>query len=329
MQRTHGDREDRETNQLIDAIIDLQVENEESSAPAEDEVFNLDYDEKEGESEAHATESEGSPSTATETDEAVSDSRALYGEENIFPHFQISKPIHWSVPWSDLMMTMFIMFAVMYIYQSSRREFLSKEGIGRDFNLGPKSTAALSNEVLRVDDPRDIPTLYDLSKKTLQARHLKNFASVDLIEDKAVRIILAGDLLFDSGQAELKTEAKRKLSDIAPIIRGKPYLVNVVGHTDDVPIHTAPFPSNWELSVVRACTVARFFIEEMEVPPEKFYLSGHSHFQPVAQNTSEENRAANRRVEIIITKERPYGTPVTIGNTIAPSYSQAELQQTS
>jgi len=329
MQRTYDDREDRETNQLIDAIIDLQVENEESSASAEDEVSNPDYAEKEGESEAHATESEGSPSTATETDEAVSDRLALYEEENIFSHSRTSKSIQWSVPWSDLMMIMFIMFAVMYIYQATQSPSLSREGMDRDSHLGPKSTAALSKEVMKVNDHQDIPTLYDLSKKTLKTRRLKNFASVDLIEDKAVRIILTGDLLFDSGQAELKSEAKTKLSDIAPIIRDKPYLVNVVGHTDDVPIHSAPFPSNWELSVVRACAVARFFIEEMEIPPEKFYLSGHSHFQPVAPNTSEENRAANRRVEIIITKERPYGTPVTIGNTLAPSYSQVELQQTS
>ena len=236
------------------------------------------------------------------------------GYEDVFHHRGMPKNIHWSIPWSDLMMTMFILFAVMYIYHSAKREFLSSEGIGTDFNLGPKSAAALSNADTSFDDSPTIPKLYDLSKKTLRARHLNNFASVDLIADRAVRIILTGDLLFDLGKAELNPEARKKLSEIAPIIKKTPYMVNVVGHADNVPIHSAPFPSNWELSVVRACAVARFFIEETKVPARKFYLSGHSYFQPVKPNYTAENRAENRRVEIIITRERPYGSPISLEN---------------
>ena len=235
-------------------------------------------------------------------------------DEDIFHHRRIPRTIHWSIPWSDLMMTMFILFAVMYIYHSAKREFLSSEGIGTDFNLGPKSAAALSNADTSFDDSPTIPKLYDLSKKTLRARHLNNFASVDLIADRAVRIILTGDLLFDPGKAELNPEARKKLSEIAPIIKKTPYMVNVVGHADNVPIHSAPFPSNWELSVVRACAVARFFIEEMKVPASKFYLSGHSYFQPVNSNNTAKNRSENRRVDIIITREKPCGTPISLEN---------------
>jgi len=243
-------------------------------------------------------------------------------DEDVFHHRRIPKTVHWSIPWSDLMMTMFILFAVMYIYHSTKREFLSSEGIGTDFNLGPKRAAARSNADTSSDDSPTIPKLYDLSKKTIKARHLRNFASVDVIADKAVRIILTGDLLFDSGKAELNPEAKSKLRKIAPIIEKTPYIVNVVGHADNVPIHAAPFPSNWELSVVRACSVARFFIEEMEFPARKFYLSGHSYFQPVRLNNTASNRAANRRVEIIITRDRPYGMPLNFENIPEASYHQ-------
>ena len=235
-------------------------------------------------------------------------------DKDIFHHRSMPRTIHWSIPWSDLMMTMFILFAVLYIYHSAKREFLSSEGIGADFNLGPKSAAALSNADTSFDDSPTIPKLYDLTKKTFRARHLNNFASVDLIADRAVRIILTGDLLFDPGKAELNPEARKKLSEIAPIIKKTPYMVNVVGHADNVPIHSAPFPSNWELSVVRACAVARFFIEETKVPARKFYLSGHSYFQPMRSNDTAENRATNRRVEIIITRERPYGSPISLEN---------------
>jgi len=282
------------------------------------------------------------------------------GEEDIFHHSGSSKAIHWSVPWSDLMMTMFILFAVMFIYQSSKHEILSNEGISANFSPGPNNAAALSNkEILfdnypaipkpydldkkeinenpnrdskndtmpgnkemHFDDYQTIPKLYDMSKEVLRTRHLKSFASVDLIADKAVRIILTGDLLFDIGKIELKPIAKKKLKEITKIIKQTPYMVNVIGHTDNIPVHSTIFPTNWELSVIRACVVARFFIEEMGIPAKKFYLSGHSYFQPVKSNDTAKNRAANRRVEIIITRERPYGTPISPENPPGSSYNR-------
>jgi len=105
--------------------------------------------------------------------------------------------------------------------------------------------------------------------------------------------------------------------------------VNVVGHTDNVPIYSALFPTNWELSVVRACVVARFFIEEMKIPARKFYLSGYSYFQPVRPNITAKNRSANRRVEIIITRERPYGTPISVESVSWPSHTRSNMQKAS
>jgi chemotaxis protein MotB len=229
---------------------------------------------------------------------------------DIFLQRKMPNRVHWSIPWSDLMMTMFILFVVMFIYHSSQKEFLSPDGLktketkAYTTNLPPRS----DNKVVVSQDT--LPKLYDLSKKTVQARNLNNFASVALLADKAVRIILTGDLLFDLGEATLKEEAKEKLEKIAPLISKTPYKVNIVGHTDDRPIKSSQFPSNWELSLIRASVVGRFFIEELSIPGNKFYLSGHSYFQPVRPHSTPENRAANRRVEIIITKERPFGIPM-------------------
>jgi chemotaxis protein MotB len=158
-----------------------------------------------------------------------------------------------------------------------------------------------------------IQKIYDLSKATLDVEKLRSFASVNLVQDKAVRIILTGDFLFDIGKAELREEAKASLKKIAGILRKTPYMVNLVGHTDDLPIHTEQFPSNWELSTTRACRVARFLIEDMHIPAKKFFVSGHAFYQPIKANHGAENRAANRRVEIIITKERPYAFPDNSG----------------
>ena len=232
-------------------------------------------------------------------------------EEMLFGD-RMPKTMHWSIPWSDLMMTMFILFAIMYIYHSSTRDVLStkekdstisvRKEPGTDITIGKHRDFTESlNE--------SISNIYDMSKETVRANDLENFASVALVPDKAVRIILTGDLLFDSGKADLKPEAKRSLERIADVIRRAPYVVNVVGHTDNVPIHSERFPTNWELSAIRACEVARFLIEETGIPGKRFYISGHAYHQPIFPEDSPQGRAANRRVEIIITKERPYGRP--------------------
>jgi len=236
------------------------------------------------------------------------------------------KKVHWSVPWSDLMMTMFILFVVLYIYHSSKKEFLAPDGLGSEKTVQFTPPHPAKSGETGYDHVDTLPKLFDLSNKTLQGRNMKNFGSVDLVADKAVRIILTGDLLFAVGEAVLKAEAKVKLEQLAPIIKKTHYKVNVVGHTDNLPVHSSSYRNNWELSVIRASEVARFFIEEMEIPENKFFLSGHSYFQPLRPHTSEENRAVNRRVEIILTKERPYGIPFT-GTSLSLNGKNVESQE--
>ena len=232
--------------------------------------------------------------------------------EDILFGNRMPKTMHWSIPWSDLMMTMFILFVIMYIYHSSTRHVLSTKGkdstIGARMELGTDSTIGKPMDFAG-SLKESISNIYEMSKETVRANDLEDFASVALVPDKAVRIILTGDLHFDTGKAGLKPEAKRSLERIAGIVRRAPYMVNVVGHTDNVPIHSERFLTNWELSAIRACEVARFLIEEMGIPGKRFYIGGHAYHQPVFPNNSPRNRAANRRVEIIITKERPYGRP--------------------
>lgn len=210
-------------------------------------------------------------------------------------------------------MTMFIFFAVMYIYQSANREVLTSEGIGAerhaDAEMGSPVTSRKSASPGGSAAPlrASISEIYHLTKEKVKAENLEDVASIDLVADKAVRIILTADLLFDTGRADLRPEARKSLMRVAEIIQKTPYRVNVVGHTDNVSIHSAKFPTNWELSAVRACEVARFLIDETQIPGDRFYVTGHAYYQPVRPNQTAGDRAANRRVEIIITKERPYG----------------------
>ncbi len=307
--------------------------------------------------------------------------------------------LHWSIAWSDLMMTMFILFLTLFIYQLAHREFLDQENIevvaGSTVALPPVSQTktipfhpiypevtkrksppllaveritdksivndqTLKNAEIPIKDiqteakpevepevPLSIPSpteqekpktqikatelsvvdgeisndflsqrqnkpageiitdIYDLSKTTLTEKKLERFAAIELIPDKTLRIILTGDLLFASGEAELTPEAKRSLLKLSNIITQTPYMINVVGHTDSVPMHSQAFPTNWELSVARASRVARFLIEDINISGRQIAVSGFSYFRPIMPNNNDKNRKINRRVEIILSKELP------------------------
>jgi len=117
--------------------------------------------------------------------------------------------------------------------------------------------------------------------------------------------VLTDDLLFASGQASLDTRATGLLGEIAALLNvDQTHPISVEGNTDDVPIHSGQFPSNWELSTARASTVVRFLIGH-GVGANRLTASGNADQRPVDTNTTAAGRAHNRRVEIVL--RRIYG----------------------
>ncbi len=332
----------------------------------------------------------------------------------------MARPTHWSVAWSDLMMTMFVLFLCMYVYQMANQDFLGRkrpEIIGGDTTEAlqtldsskatlpfspiqpgiPLITSGTVKKVERVTEdsllksavsprasktstpanrhqgqepsspqkdatdvhpetlildmapeqlketplavppvplpgeevigpnpiipghslpsqPDKFQEMYRLSKGALENNNLNKFAAIDIVPDKTMRIILTGDLLFDLGESELSQKARESLEKVAAAIRSTPYMVNVVGHTDNIPMRSTKYQSNWELSVARASSVARYLIDEIQMDPSQFVVSGFSSYRPVYANTTAENRAKNRRVEIIISKRLPDPLPATAEN---------------
>ncbi len=316
-------------------------------------------------------------------------------------HSSMPQPTHWSIAWSDLMMTMFVLFLSLFVYKTADSDFLRNQGlevIGGDttdalqtdqFNQAGTPFAPIApglplmtggkirqSETLDLDDiDRDSPftriieptppikeivevpieegfpqypgelgdevrlettndivpgrpqgedaveplpqsvdrtasqdniqETYRMSKEAITANDLKNFAAIDIIPDSAMRITLRGDELFTTGQAELTPKSRLKLAQLSNGIQSTPYIINVVGHTDNVPMFSARYASNWELSVAQASRVARFLIDDMGMDPNQFVVSGYSSYRPVKPNTNTGNREKNRRVEIIISKRLP------------------------
>ncbi len=140
-----------------------------------------------------------------------------------------------------------------------------------------------------------------ISKLTgiLKAANLQNQVFIRITE-RGVTISFMDKVLFDSGSVELKPEAKRILYKIGQILKNIPNHMVVEGHTDNVPIHTPRFPSNWELSAVRAAVVTRYLVDEVGIDPDKIHSAGYGQYKPVVPNDTPEHRALNRRVDIVI-----------------------------
>lgn len=127
-----------------------------------------------------------------------------------------------------------------------------------------------------------------------------------------ISVEINASVLFAPGEAMLGAEAVAALRAVAAVIAGAGFPVTVEGHTDNTPINTYRFPSNWELSAVRASSVVRLFIES-GVAPERLTAAGYGEQRPVAGNDSEPGRARNRRVAILIESRAGELTPAAPG----------------
>lgn len=140
------------------------------------------------------------------------------------------------------------------------------------------------------------------------ARELEASGLVQIrVADEGLSVVVADRVLFPSGQAELQPEARAFLSRLAPLLRNLPNAIQIRGHTDDRPIRTPEYPSNWELSLARAVNVLRYLVQA-GIPGERLSAAGFGATQPVASNETEEGRLRNRRVEIVVLQLPSAGT---------------------
>lgn len=122
-------------------------------------------------------------------------------------------------------------------------------------------------------------------------------------EERGLVVSIKDTLLFSSASAELNPQARDIIKKLAQSLVMVPNYIRIEGHTDNIPINTARFPSNWELSVMRACNVMHVFQDEAGISPERLSAVGYGEYRPRVPNTSPDNQAINRRVDIVILKK--------------------------
>ncbi|MBN1759563.1 MAG: flagellar motor protein MotB [Chitinispirillaceae bacterium] len=159
--------------------------------------------------------------------------------------------------------------------------------------LIPRLGGDEQNKRLAVDAARRI-------RKAVKSENLEDAIKVKVTES-GIAVKVADPIGFDIGEADIKPELISVLSQIAEIIgRVDGTQIRVEGHTDDIPIHTREYPSNWELSAARALNVVKFLASRGNIAPARLSAIGYGEYRPLVPNTSVKNRVQNRRIEIFV-----------------------------
>jgi chemotaxis protein MotB len=223
----------------------------------------------------------------------------------------------WLISYADFVTLLFAFFVVMYaissVNESKYKTFSDSLSIA--FSNQPASNTIVPNEqerLLKALVDKRTARLGEQQRK-IQDR-MKNLASglqqmmSPLIDQhlvninptkRGVEIDISASLLFKTGEAELQPGALDVLRQVSEVLSKEELPIEVEGHTDDIPIMTAQYPSNWELSSARASSVVRMMMVN-GVPEKRLAVVGLASNQPLVPNDSPENRAKNRRVNITI-----------------------------
>ena len=206
----------------------------------------------------------------------------------------------WLLTYLDVMTLLLVMMVVMLAFAKPASEDAG-QGDGSGGPAAPRAQAPLNlrPQLNQLVAPREKDPLAGLPLDQLGE-------GVEvLVNDGVVSFRISSEMLFPSGQADLIGPGAQMLATLVPVLNAMPnQRIVVEGHTDDVPIQNARYPSNWELSSGRAGSVVRQLIA-LGVAPERIRATGFADTRPLQLNDSEANRAANRRVELVLETVTP------------------------
>lgn len=237
----------------------------------------------------------------------------------------------WLISYADFITLLFATFVVLYalsqtdfkgfkMLEDSMKKAFEKPSImqGGEGMMSPDASDSIFN--MQQADTMITPlmmeymsqkyedqSMQEVIQSIKQAQQNGDISDVEVYEtDRGIVIRLQGSYLFKPGSAELTPAAKVKLQRVGALIAKKFILHNmrIEGHTDNQPLHSAQFPSNWELSSARSSAIIRFFISEFGFMPSLFTAVGFADTRPIASNKYDSGKTKNRRVEILVLKNK-------------------------
>lgn len=221
----------------------------------------------------------------------------------------------WLLPYSDLMTLLLALFIVLFATSSVDVQKLQQfsQAFSQIFDGGTSFMESPNSVPMPVtpDEEKDEDAAYLEDQQALgeiQDR-VDNYIAVNELEkqfetkltDEGLMVTIRDSILFEPGSAEVKQEYLPIATDISELLSfDPPRQIIVKGHTDNVPMNTQEFRSNWELSVMRAVNFLKIILNNKELDPLLFSAKGYGEYQPIASNDTAEGRAKNRRVEVLI-----------------------------
>lgn len=222
--------------------------------------------------------------------------------------------MRWLLTYADLITLLMVFFVVMYAISNvdatkykalaqSLGEAFSRFTAGNPPSVILPPSAPDSGASSGILDGENLEGFTSDFSQFIEEQGLQSEVIVRLNE-RGLAISLVGSAMFDLGRAEIRAEGLRIMDKIGDYLANTNNYVSVEGSTDDLPVNTYMYPTNWELSVHRAVNVVRYFVEKRGLSPSRFIASGYGEFRPLYPNDSEHNRAKNRRVDIVILKSK-------------------------
>lgn len=224
----------------------------------------------------------------------------------------------WLIPYADLLTLLLALFIVLFSMSTINAEKFARmaEVFSIEFKSGtgvfeypsplPSNKMLSPDEVEKTDvanedfDMEELRQIQGKINRYIQENNLTETFETFLTEE-GLMVRIRDYVLFDSGSAEVDEEHREIAREISNLlVMNPPRNIIISGHTDNVPISTVDFSSNWELSVMRAVNFMKIILENEELDPAWFSAKGYGEFSPVASNDTAEGRAKNRRVEILI-----------------------------
>jgi chemotaxis protein MotB len=229
----------------------------------------------------------------------------------------------WLVSYADFITLLFAFFVVMYSVSSvnegkfrtvsdsikaALNPIVSPANTTVPFTIGQNKAVKVDPAVESVKEPA-VRRLRQIMRSLKDETHLEIIQLKELTNGDIV-LTLPDTVLFRTGESTLRPESRPFLQAIGEVLIELDRHVRVEGHTDNVPISTEQFPSNWELSATRAVTVVRTLSEQYGVQANHLTAVGHADSRSLTDNLTPEHRAKNRRVEIVVQEPKPIPQPI-------------------
>jgi chemotaxis protein MotB len=220
--------------------------------------------------------------------------------ERYSQHKTAENPL-WLIVLSDIMTNLMLFFLILYVFSlrpENEAHAVFLNGFDREHMEAEKAKKA-EGVVQKFREKDAAETL----RGELEKAGLKNLAEVQMT-DKFIRVNITAPILFRSGGAELEPNSIKVLSVMGKLLEKlKQNDILIEGHTDNIPVKSGDYPTNWALSAARANSVVDYLADNFGIPQEKLISAAYGEYHPIAPNDTAQGRAKNRRIEIVVTRK--------------------------